>query len=121
VLDEAIEGTENRQLAGWPLLLHVLLDPRAIESVPILISHNNLISIEVVHTQLDCDPLIVRKVDKFGRRLVIILACKEMEPGRVAAHHVEHEDVLKLDEVAVLDGLARGSRHTSRLIHLQRH
>jgi len=44
-----------------------------------------------------------------------------MEPGCVAAHHIKHEDAFELNQVAVLLGLIWSSRHTRRLIHLQRY
>ena len=64
VLNKTIKGAENRQSVRRPLFLHILLDSCTIKGVAILIRHNNLISIKVVHAQLNSDPLIVGQINQ---------------------------------------------------------
>ena len=66
VLNIAPERLKKLQLAGWPLLLHVLLDAVTIESIPVLIGDAYHVAYLLAHADLDSDPLVVRHKDPLG-------------------------------------------------------
>ena len=101
VLNVASEGLEQLQLAGWPLLLHVLLDTVSIESVPVLIGDAYHVAHLLVHADLDRDPLVVGHKDPLGCRLIVVLASEKVETHGIACTQVQHKDAIKNNQVAI--------------------
>ena len=78
-------------------MLHVLLNFSAIKGIAILICNDHSISIILLESQLDCDPLVIGDEEVLRYRLVVVLAGEEVESGGVLATEPEHEDALELD------------------------
>ena len=97
VLDIAIECAEERHFLSWPLLLHVIWDAFPKKCIPILVSYNDRVAFVVLHSHLDCNPLVVWDIDLLRDRFIVILVGKEEEARRVPAHQIEHEYTFNFD------------------------
>lgn len=86
VFNKAIERPKKRKLLSWPLLVHILLNSSPEESIAILVGDNNSVAIVLLHTHLNCDPLIIWNEDHLRGRLVVILVGEEEKSGRIPSH-----------------------------------